>query len=194
MALNKSTKPNWYWHDYALAYTILPLIPRFVHPNHLTILRFVMVPMVIWLLAVENYAWGVPMFFLAGLTDLLDGSLARTRNQITPWGIFFDPIADKLLIGSVAILVAIRYYHPVIIVTGIFLDSLPAVGWALGKFSGRKLGANWWGKIKMCLQVLALLCLLVGLLLDQSALIEAGEYILILSLVFSLLAVITYSL
>ena len=75
--------------------------------NQLTILRMVSVPLFV-LLIVYNYIGGALMVFvLAGLTDLLDGFIARRFGQKTPLGVFLDPIADKLLIMSSFIVLSI---------------------------------------------------------------------------------------
>ena len=141
-----------YPHDYLMKAVILPFVPHFVHPNHITVVRFLLTPIVLWLLFTEQYVWGVPLFILAAATDALDGSVARVRKQVTPWGIFFDPIADKLLIGSVAMLVALQHFHPVIVFAALMLDILPSMRWASTRYVGTVMAANVWGKIKMFLQ------------------------------------------
>ncbi len=93
-----------YFHDRLLAKTILRLIPSWIRPNHFTILRVCLVPVVLWFLWQDAWPIVVPLFFGTAATDMIDGSLARTRKQITLWGTVADPIADKLLIGSVVIL------------------------------------------------------------------------------------------
>jgi phosphatidylglycerophosphate synthase len=138
-----------YPHDYVMKVLILPLIPKIVQPNHVTVLRFLLTPVVLWLLFTEQYAWGVPVFIFAAATDAIDGSLARVRKQVTPWGIFFDPIADKLLIGSVAMLVALQHFHPVIVLFALVLDMLPSLRWASTRYVGTVMAANVWGKVKM---------------------------------------------
>ena len=185
--------PKLYPFDYVMKAVVLPFVPYFVKPNHVTVVRMVMTPVVLWLLFAGNYTYGVPVFFLTALTDALDGALARVRNQITPWGILFDPIADKLLIGSVAILVGLKYFHPVLIFTAIILDIMPSIRWASSRHSSTIMMANWWGKTKMILQVTSLTCLLVGILVQSSGLIIVGEVALGISLIFSVIAVLTYS-
>lgn len=187
-------RPKLYFHDRIMRLVVLPFIPEAVRPNHVTILRFLLTPIVIWSLFVENYTLGVPLFLITAFTDALDGSLARVRNQITPWGIFFDPVADKLLIGSVAILLGLRYYHPAIIFGALLLDILPSLRWASTRYAGTVMMANIWGKIKMFLQFVSFFCLILGLALGLPELIEVGEVILAASLAFALVAVITYSL
>ena len=183
-----------YPHDYVMRVVILPLVPKFVHPNHITVVRFLMTPIVLWLLFTEQYTWAVPLFILAAFTDALDGSVARVRKQVTPWGIFFDPIADKLLIGSVALLVALQYFHPVIVFSALMLDILPSLRWASTRYAGTIMAANVWGKLKMFLQFSSLTLLLLGIVFNVPALIQLAEYVFVASLVFAGIAVATYSL
>src|SRR5512141_1406324 len=72
-----------YFHDQLLARTVLRLFPQRVLPNHITMARLVLTPLVVWLIWIGNYAWGVPVFLLTAFTDTIDGSMARTRDQIT---------------------------------------------------------------------------------------------------------------
>lgn len=186
------TKP--YPHDYVMQRLVLPFVPKFVQPNHITVARFLMTPIVLWLLFTEQYVWGVPMFILAAATDALDGSIARIRKQVTPWGIFFDPIADKLLIGSVFLLVGLSHYSPILIFSALFLDILPSLRWASSKYVGTVMAANVWGKFKMFLQFSSLTLLLLGIVFDLPILIQIGELVLLLSLFIAAIAVATYSL
>lgn len=69
-------------------------------PNALTMLRMVLVPVFLVLLLDGGTAqrwWALVVFLVASATDQVDGALARARNQITPFGILMDPIADKAL-------------------------------------------------------------------------------------------------
>lgn len=66
-------------------------------PNLLTLLRIVLVPVLAWLLLQHAYAAALAVFLAAGISDALDGFLARRWNQFTPLGAMLDPIADKLL-------------------------------------------------------------------------------------------------
>lgn len=194
MQASKARRPKLYFHDRIMRVLVLPFIPEAVRPNHVTVLRFLLTPVVIWLLFIENYLIGVPLFLFTAFTDAVDGSLARVRNQITPWGIFFDPVADKLLIGSVAILLGLQYYHPVIIFAALVLDMLPSLRWASTRYAGTVMMANIWGKTKMFLQFVSFFCLLLGIALGIPELVLVGEVILAVSLVFALVAVVTYSL
>ena len=82
-----------YPHDYVMKSLVLPLVPKWVTPNYVTALRFLLTPFVVWGLAVGQYEWAIPFFMFTAFTDMVDGSLARARKQITEWGTLFDPIA-----------------------------------------------------------------------------------------------------
>ena len=184
-----------YPHDYVLKYTLIPLFPAWIRPNHVTILRMLMTPFVVWLLFLGDLRLGIPLFIFTAFTDVLDGSLARIRQQITLWGIFFDPVADKLLVGSVALTIAVQHFHPILVFVAISLDLLPAMVFLARKNPGNQMmAANIWGKMKMVLQFSSLTLLLLGIFFHVSGLIIAGEVVLGVSLAFALIAAVTYSL
>jgi cardiolipin synthase len=74
--------------------------PIFTVPNQLTFLRLAFLPFFIIAIKYENYRVALAILVLAGLSDGLDGLLARGLNQRTPLGAYLDPIADKLLMSS----------------------------------------------------------------------------------------------
>src|SRR5215210_3363656 len=67
-------------------------------PNLLTMLRMVLIPIFVSLLFYQRFYWALAVFCLAGVTDGLDGLLARRFNQKSQLGTILDPIADKLLL------------------------------------------------------------------------------------------------
>jgi len=69
-------------------------------PNLLTLLRICLVPLLVAAVADKHYALGFGLFVAAGLTDLLDGLLARMLKQYTMLGEYLDPVADKLLLST----------------------------------------------------------------------------------------------
>lgn len=70
-------------------------------PNSLTVGRILLVPLIVWLLSLPRYDLALAVFVLAGLTDLVDGYLARRFGQKTLVGAYLDPLADKALLVSV---------------------------------------------------------------------------------------------
>ena len=77
-------------------------------PNVLSFLRLLGIPVFVWLILAEHaYGWAFILLTVSSITDYLDGYLARSRNEITTFGKFMDPIADKLLVMA-AMLVLVQ--------------------------------------------------------------------------------------
>ena len=72
----------------------------FTVANQLTMLRMALVPAFVLLTLARQWSWALVVFVVAGLTDALDGYVARHSGQITRLGSMLDPVADKLLTGS----------------------------------------------------------------------------------------------
>lgn len=180
-------------HDYLMKY-VINLVPDFIKPNHFTIARMVLTPFVLWLLLIESYHFGVPAFILVAFTDTIDGSLARWRKQVTNWGAFYDPIADKMLIGSVVVLILIQHVNSIIAIGVILLEVLMVLGGWYKRQRGTVLHANVWGKVKMLLQFLGVLFLLMSLWLGIDLFVDISEGTLILAIIFAIIALLTYSL
>lgn len=154
--------------------------------------RLILTPLVVWLIYIGNYSWGVPAFVLTAFTDTIDGSMARTRNQISKWGIVFDPIADKLLIGSVLIVLIIQkssYYLGIAI---IIIEGLMALAGLLSHRRDTVYMANNLGKAKMCLQVAGVTILVVGSWLGIPILHSLATITLAGALVFSIINIIAF--
>ncbi|MFY9690929.1 MAG: CDP-alcohol phosphatidyltransferase family protein [Candidatus Acidiferrales bacterium] len=77
-------------------------------PNQLTFLRLAFLPFFIIAIKYDRYDWALGILVLAGLSDGLDGFLARGLNQRTPLGAYLDPIADKLLLSSSYFVLALK--------------------------------------------------------------------------------------
>jgi len=74
--------------------------PILTVPNQLTILRMACAPLLVVLVLSREFVWALVVYVVAGLSDLLDGLIARFGHQRTTLGAFLDPIADKLLLSS----------------------------------------------------------------------------------------------
>ncbi len=81
-------------------------------PNQLTLLRMVFLPFIVIHLVAGRYNWALLLFVLAGFSDGLDGLLARTLHQQTTLGQYLDPIADKLLLSTVFLVLSILHKIP----------------------------------------------------------------------------------
>ena len=131
----------------------LRFIPISVKPNQVTIVRFILVPIIYWLLISDYFDVALIVFIIAASTDFIDGAMARTRNQITDIGKVIDPIADKLLIMSVLLYIGLDYLIVKIFIAFIAFELIAIILGAFFSFAiGRPIGANFFGKIKMILQ------------------------------------------
>ncbi len=138
-------------------------------PNKLTILRILLVPIMVIIpfLPIEGEVWEIPItylivdviFIIAAITDKLDGYLARSRNEITTFGKFLDPIADKILvIAAMIMLVELAHlpaWIPIIVIFREFIVS----GYRLvaAQKDGKVIAANIWGKLKTATQMVAII-------------------------------------
>jgi len=98
--------------------------------NRLTVGRLLLTP--VFLIALSNRVpvWPLVIFFLAALTDVLDGALARAWKQRTRLGAFLDPIADKLLLGSSFLVLAVLGVLPMWVFIVVFSrDLMILIGW-----------------------------------------------------------------
>ena len=81
-------------------------------PNQLTLLRMIFLPFIVINLLKHDFKWALALFVLAGMSDGLDGLLARTLHQQTMLGQYLDPIADKLLISTMFLVLSIERMIP----------------------------------------------------------------------------------
>jgi cardiolipin synthase (CMP-forming) len=77
-------------------------------PNQLTLLRMIFLPFIVINLVKHDFKWALALFVLAGISDGLDGLLARTLHQQTLLGQYLDPIADKLLMSTMFLVLSIE--------------------------------------------------------------------------------------
>ena len=135
-------------------------------PNKLTILRMLMIPLFVVLLAIPHPAGrylAACVFIAASLTDTADGYLARKHNLITDFGKFMDPLADKLLVCTALICLVhmdeIPYWIVIIIIAREFVIS----GFRLvAADNGLVIAASMWGKVKTVFQMVMVIVVLFG--------------------------------
>lgn len=134
-------------------------------PNKLTVLRILMIPILIIFLMVESiqnrFLFATIVFIIASFTDHLDGQIARKNGQITDFGKFLDPLADKMLVMSSFICfvdLGLVGAVPVIIILmrEFMVTSVRLI--AMGE--GKVIAANIWGKIKTVSQIIAIIIIL----------------------------------
>ena len=138
-------------------------------PNKLTLFRIILVPIMVIIpfLGIEKDFLGIPLtyliidiiFIIASVTDKLDGYLARKNNQVTTFGKFLDPLADKILVLTAMIMLVemqkLPAWIPIIVLAREFVVSgyrLVAV-----EKGGKVIAASKWGKLKTVTQMFAII-------------------------------------
>ena len=134
-------------------------------PNALSLLRVALVPLVVLALLIDFswHAWvAAGLFIIASITDVLDGRLARARGEVTVFGTFVDSLADKLLICCtlIAMVELDRVWGWVAMV--VVAREFAVTGLRLVAVQDEVISASRFGKIKMVLQVIAVLALMLN--------------------------------
>lgn len=147
-------------------------------PNKLTVLRIILVPFMVAAMLIEfpfHYLVAGLIFGVASITDYFDGKIARSRNLITDFGKFADPIADKILVISALVcFLAKGLCDPIIIIIVLFREFVVTSIRLSAASSGKVVAANMWGKVKTVTQMIAIICIFVL----QTLLQIFGQYIL----------------
>ena len=143
--------------------------------NKLTIIRMILVPIMVIIpfFGIQGEWLGVPItfwlinfiFIIASITDKLDGYIARSRNQVTTFGKFLDPLADKILVLAAMVMLVefakLPAWVPIIVLTREFIVSgyrLVAV-----EKGGKVIAASVWGKLKTVTQMIAIILAFIDL-------------------------------
>lgn len=107
-------------------------------PNALTVLRMLMIPLMVYVFNNFGAQWAVIVYALASLTDVLDGYIARKYNQITDFGKLMDPLADKLMVIAMLLMLVINAYIPAWVLVVMVCKELAMVAGAALLLGGRK--------------------------------------------------------
>jgi cardiolipin synthase len=107
-------------------------------PNLLTIARILMVPLLIWLIISGNFGFAFAIFVAAGITDGVDGFIAKNYDSVTELGAYLDPLADKLLLVSIYVVLGLQGFLPdwlVILVVSrdVMIVGAVILSWLVGK-------------------------------------------------------------
>lgn len=117
-------------------------------PNVLSFIRLCLIPIIVWLYIDENYLLTGIFVLISGLTDIVDGFIARTFNMISDVGKVLDPVADKATQGVVMIMLA--FSHPPMLLPILLMIVKEAfmliTGYLIVKKNDVVLGADWHGK------------------------------------------------
>lgn len=126
-------------------------------PNALTILRFILIPFIIISIVKNDYLEAFIILTLSGLTDILDGFIARKFNFITNFGKLIDPLADKATQVSILVTLSLKDIIPMWILMIVFLKEFVMIAGASFLY-GKELvvSSKWYGKLATVLFYLAI--------------------------------------
>lgn len=171
--------------------------------NKLTIFRILLVPVFVLFLVINSFLPAGIIFLVASFTDYLDGKLARLNNEITNFGKFFDPIADKLLTLSAYVyfvkLNLISVIPVIVILAREFLVTV--IRLRAYKKDNKMIAANFFGKFKTILQIFSILLFVLFLYFNKNLnldntftqfLFSCSKFFIWISAVFSVVSFITY--
>jgi cardiolipin synthase (CMP-forming) len=136
----------------------------FTVPNELTFLRLAFLPVFIIAIQYDRYLWALGVLVAGGLSDALDGWLARSLNQKTALGAYLDPIADKLLMSSSYFVLALKGklgWWLAILVLGRDVLLLVACAVILLTVGYRPFPPSVWGKLTTFFEILLIVLVMV---------------------------------
>lgn len=158
-------------------------------PNVLSLIRILIIPVFVKLYMMGQIIPAGILLVISGLTDTVDGYIARHFNQITNLGKVLDPFADKLTQGITAIVVCLehQYMIPIMIMLVIKEVGMGIAGLVLLKTKKKPFGAFWWGKIStIILYVFMCFCILFDTYFEASVMKKLA-WIPLIALSFSMI-------
>ena len=174
-------------------------------PNYLTLLRIALIPFIVVLyLTGASGIWVAGVFLLTSATDWLDGFLARRMNQVSPFGAFLDPVADKLMITVVLVmLVSDRQVLNATLSPSIFAVVIAIIigreiaisalrEWMAEIGNRTRVAVNQMGKVKTTVQMIAITLLLYQHDLWIVPVFRVGEALLYTAAMLTLWSMISY--
>ena len=174
-------------------------------PNLLTMARIVMIPLCLWFLdraSPKDCFWAALVFTLAAITDALDGWLARKMGIVSVLGKFLDPLADKLIVMATLVWLVPMGRIPAWVVVVLLAREFSVTALrSIAASEGVVISAGQEGKTKTALQMIGIICLLlgypyhlsyIGIDLGVVDLIHVGRMLVYLSLVFSVASAAQY--
>ena len=162
-------------------------------PNTLTIVRVLLIPffvafMICNITSYDNYI-ALVIFVVASLTDTLDGYLARKNNEVTNFGKFMDPLADKLLVCSALICLIQLGQLPAWVVIIIISREFIISGFRLvAADNGIVIAASYWGKFKTTFQMIAVILMIFNI----PALATVTMIMLVIAVVLTVISLVDY--
>ncbi len=169
-------------------------------PNLLSLLRIIFLPIfviVFYSPFYGQYLVCAVIFAIAALTDWVDGYLARKLNQMTSFGAFIDPVADKLMVAVALVLIVGAYADPWLTIPAAVIICREIVVSALREWMAElslraHVAVSLIAKYKTALQMIALLCLLIAKTLDYHFIVLSAYVLLYIAAILTLYTMLMY--
>ena len=176
-------------------------------PNILTVARIIAIPVFIiayFLSPDQKNTVAVAIFVLAALTDWLDGFLARKLKEVSPFGAFLDPVADKLIVCTALVLLVSDdnvssqvlfqsiFTISVIIIVGREVSVVALREWMAEKGQRASIATSYLSKSKTFLQMLAIVLLLYGQSINEFPTLVVGELLLYIAAALTIWTMVLY--
>ena len=133
-------------------------------PNLLSVVRLLLIPVILWLyIGLENNYWAIAVIIISGLTDVVDGYIARRYHMVSDFGKILDPVADKLTQGTLILCLTLRYdwMRWLIVLFCIKEGAMLVMGYLVMRRNDSVNSAQWHGKLNtvvlygtMCILIL----------------------------------------
>ena len=144
-------------------------------PNILTIIRFLLIPLILFYIFTGNYILAFVFFTISGITDIADGFIARKFNFVSNFGKLMDPLADKLTqVGTLLSLSIVKIIPVWILVIVLFKELIMIVGASFLYGKDVIVYSKWYGKLST---VLFFIAIVISLLLKQYEVTGILQYI-----------------
>jgi len=167
-------------------------------PNQLTLLRMIFLPFIVINLVKRDFAWALALFVMAGLSDGLDGLLARKLHQQTLLGQYLDPIADKLLLSTMFLVLSIEQralvpwkYTVMVFSRDVSILMISGVLYAIAGL--RDFRPSIFGKANTCAQLGAIFFVLLFLVKPIVAIQIAAKVFLRATFIFTIVSAVHYA-
>lgn len=161
-------------------------------PNLLSLFRIALIPLFVWLYCIkQEFLWTGGILLLSGLTDLVDGWVARRFHMISDVGKILDPVADKLTQAAMLLCLISRF--PLMLAALVLLIIKELFAGAMGllviRRTGQVFGARWHGKAATCLLYAMMICHAVWPTIPA----DLSTFIILLCIGMMVLSLVLYS-
>ena len=167
-------------------------------PNIITLLRIALIPL-LFIVYFSSLKFAMPLaailFILAGITDWLDGYLARKLNQTSAFGAFLDPVADKLIVAFALVLVVYRHPDMYILISSLIIIGREITVSALREWMAElgnrgAVAVSYLGKVKTTVQIIAIVFLLWFHPIGPIPTFEIGKWLLVVAAILTVISMI----